>query len=87
VADAGGPPCWDPYSQERIGSCRVSSASSKRYAQLSRLEEGRNVLHEALRLEPGLSIARIKADLLASADPSFLEPYLEGLREAGLKEE
>ena len=45
------------------------------------------MLDEALRLEPGLSIARIKADLLASADPSFLEPYLEGLRKAGLKEE
>ena len=45
------------------------------------------MLDEALRLEPGLSIARIKADLLASADPSLVERYFEGLRMAGLKEE
>ena len=44
------------------------------------------MLDEALRLEPGLSIARIKLDF-AGADPSVVERYFEGLRKAGLKEE
>ena len=44
------------------------------------------MLHEALRLGPGLSIARIEPDF-AGADPSIVERYFEGLRKAGLKEE
>ena len=56
------------------------------YAQLGRLEEAREVMKEALRLEPGLSIARIELDF-AGADPSLVERYFDGLRKAGLKEE
>jgi tetratricopeptide (TPR) repeat protein len=78
---------WLQRSQRQepsfFGPSRVLASS---YAQLGRLEEAREALDEARRLEPGLSIARIKLDF-AGADPSVVERYFEGLRKAGLKEE
>jgi adenylate cyclase len=55
------------------------------YAQLGRLDEARGALAEARRLEPNLSIAMVKAQNPTS-HPDFLEPWLDGLRKAGLKE-
>jgi adenylate cyclase len=53
------------------------------YARLGRLEEARAALAEALRLEPELTTAKIRSELRV-ADPSFMEPYVDGLRRAGL---
>jgi adenylate cyclase len=55
------------------------------YAQLGRLEEARMALEEDLRLAPNESVSHIKAQIPYAA-PSFLDPYLDALRKAGLKE-
>jgi hypothetical protein len=55
-------------------------------AHLGRVEEARAWVARMLELEPGLTIAAIKA----SAPPfpaEYLAAYLEGLRKAGLSEE
>jgi adenylate cyclase len=56
------------------------------YAQLGRLEEARNALEAALRLEPDLSLRKVRQQLLTS-DPDFTARWLDGLRVAGLEEE
>jgi len=55
------------------------------YAQLGRLEEARSALEEALRLEPDLSLRKVRRQNLAS-ESDFLARWLDGLRKAGLKE-
>jgi hypothetical protein len=49
------------------------------------MEEARIALREDLRLAPDESVSRIRAQM-PEADPVFLEPYLDGLRKAGLPE-
>jgi adenylate cyclase len=55
------------------------------YAHLGRLDEAREALKEMLRIQPQFSLDSLKF-ILASADPSFVEPLIHGLRKAGLKE-
>jgi tetratricopeptide (TPR) repeat protein len=56
------------------------------YAQLGRLEEAQRALEEELRLNPGLSLRRVRQQN-PTTDPDFLARWLEGLRQAGLPEE
>ena len=56
------------------------------YAQLGRLEEARKALEEELRLEPDLSLRKVREQNRAT-DADFLARWLGGLRKAGLKEE
>jgi TolB-like protein len=56
------------------------------YAQLGRLDEARSALDEALRLEPDLSLRKVRHQN-PTTDPEFLARWLDGLRKAGLKEE
>jgi adenylate cyclase len=56
------------------------------YAQLGRLEEARGALEEELRLDPGVSLSKVREQNRA-ADADFLARWLGGLRKAGLKEE
>jgi adenylate cyclase len=55
------------------------------YAHLGRLDEARRALDEALRLTPEFSLAAVRL-MAASADPTFRDPLIDGLRKAGLKE-
>jgi tetratricopeptide (TPR) repeat protein len=55
------------------------------FAQLGRFDEARAALEEALRLEPDLSIAKVRSQN-PTTDPDFLERWLDGLRKAGLPE-
>jgi TolB-like protein/Tfp pilus assembly protein PilF len=54
-------------------------------ARLDQLAEARLYLRELLRLNPGATIARIRAGQCAK-DPTRIEPVLDGLRLAGLPE-
>jgi TolB-like protein/Flp pilus assembly protein TadD len=55
------------------------------YAQLGRMEEAQTELQENLRRAPDESVSRVK-ERISYAAPEFLEPYLDGLRKAGLPE-
>jgi TolB-like protein/Tfp pilus assembly protein PilF len=55
------------------------------YAQLGRLDEAREALAEELRLEPDLTLEKVRSQN-PTTDPDFLERWLDGLRKAGLKE-
>jgi tetratricopeptide (TPR) repeat protein len=55
------------------------------YAQLGRMEKARAALQGDLRLNPHESVSHIKAQVPV-VDPDFLEPWLDALRKAGLKE-
>ncbi len=55
------------------------------YANLGRLDEARRALDEARRLTPEFSLAAVRL-IAGSADPAFRDPFIEGLRKAGLKE-
>ncbi len=52
---------------------------------LSRIEEARDAVQKALRLKPDLSIGYLPKTLPAK-HPDGLDPYLDGLRKAGLPE-
>jgi adenylate cyclase len=54
-------------------------------AHQGRLDEARTALAAGLRLQPEFSQAAADR-MFGWGDPSFLEPYLDGLRKAGLKE-
>ena len=58
------------------------------YAQLGRIEEARTALEEDLRLEPDLTLERLKqrGGQLDLSDNDFIEAFLDGLRKAGLPE-
>jgi adenylate cyclase len=55
------------------------------YACLGREDEARTALKEALRLQPEFSIGHVRLTL-SSADPAFLDRFIDGLRKAGMKE-
>jgi TolB-like protein/Tfp pilus assembly protein PilF len=77
---------WLERSRQRRPDFHITHrALAATYAQLDRLEEAQMALREDLRLEPDESISRIKAQL-PEMDPTLLEPYLDGLRKAGMKE-
>jgi hypothetical protein len=50
---------------------------------LDRIEEARDWLQRLLELQPGLTIARLKASA-ANFSPELLARYVEGLRKGGL---
>jgi tetratricopeptide (TPR) repeat protein len=60
-------------------------------AQLGRLDEAHSAVKTGLALNPALTISRIRAAWTArSDDPTYLaqlEPFLEGLRKAGVPEQ
>jgi adenylate cyclase len=56
------------------------------HAQLGRLEEARRALEGALRLEPDLSLRKVRQQN-PTTDADFMARWLHGLRKAGLKEE
>jgi adenylate cyclase len=55
-------------------------------AHLGRIEEGRELLRQVLRLQPGLTIARYKQLYGAAHQPEITDVFVEGLRKAGLPE-
>jgi tetratricopeptide (TPR) repeat protein len=55
------------------------------YAQLGRLDEARAALEHELRLEPDLTLAKVRRQN-PTTHPDFLERWLGGLRMAGLRE-
>jgi tetratricopeptide (TPR) repeat protein len=55
------------------------------YAQLGRLELARAAVAEELRIDPDLTLGRVR-DQNRSSDPDFRDRFLDGLRKAGLKE-
>jgi adenylate cyclase len=55
------------------------------YAQLGRLDEARAAAEEELRLDPDLTIAKVRSQN-TSTPSNFLERWLDGLRKAGLPE-
>jgi adenylate cyclase len=66
----------DPWAYE------VLAAS---YARLGRIDEARAALEEQLRIEPDLTLDKVRRQN-PGVDPEFLEPFLDGLRKAGLEE-
>jgi len=56
------------------------------YAQLGRVGEAQDALEEELRLDPGLSLRKVRQQN-PTTDPDFLARWLDGLRKAGLPEE
>jgi len=56
------------------------------YAQLGRIDEARRALAEEVRLEPGLSLTKVRQQS-PTTDLDFLRRWLDGLRTAGLREE
>jgi tetratricopeptide (TPR) repeat protein len=60
-------------------------------AQVGRLDEAHSAVKAGLALDPKFTVSRTRASWTAmSDDPTYLsqiEPYLEGLRKAGLPEE
>jgi adenylate cyclase len=61
----------------RVASC----------AHLGRLPEAQQWLALLLEVDPGLTVARLKAYLTMFLSPETVAVYLEGLRKAGLPEE
>jgi hypothetical protein len=56
-------------------------------AHLGRLPEARQWLARLLEVDPGLTIARVKALQAMVMSTETLAAYVEGLRKAGLPEE
>jgi adenylate cyclase len=57
------------------------------YVYLGRMEEARNWANRVLELDPGFTIARLKASGTYLLPPEPLARYVDGLRKAGLPEE
>jgi adenylate cyclase len=66
-----------------IGAIRIKVIA---LAHLGRLDEARTELGRLLAVDPRLTIARQRALYAASAAPEVVEPYITGLRLAGLPE-
>ena len=56
-------------------------------AHLGRIAEARAALGRERELDPGLTIAAVKANYAAALAPDLLAMFLEGYRKAGLPEE
>ena len=59
------------------------AALASALGNLGGIEEARDAVQEALRLKPDLSIGYL-AKTLPTKHPGGLDPYLDGLRKAGL---
>ena len=57
------------------------------HAQLGRLEQAQQALHELYRLEPGLTLARLRSEIQPLMDADLGERYLAALEKAGMPEE
>ena len=65
----------------------VHRALAASNAQLGRIDEARAALAEVLRLDPNLTLEKVKRQTAAVGwDPDVIEPYIAGLRKAGLPE-
>ncbi len=78
------------WARETMRNPRVSgywphAALASALGNLGRIEEARDAVQEALRLKPDLSIGYL-AKTLPAKHPNGLDPYLDGLRKAGLPE-
>jgi adenylate cyclase len=71
--------------QHRPGSHITQRALAASYAQLGRLDEAQMALREYLRFAPDESVSKVRSQI-QYADSAFLDPFLDGLRKAGLKE-
>ena len=69
---------------EGIGTV-LESLDSLSLANLDRTDEARNALADAVNAKPDLTIAFLKENM-PTKDENGLEPYLAGLRKAGLAE-
>jgi adenylate cyclase len=77
---------WLERSHRRRPDLQITHrALAATYASLGRMEEAQLALQEYLRLAPGETVSRVRAQFPYVA-PDFLERYLDGLRKAGLKE-
>jgi adenylate cyclase len=76
---------WALRSVQRRDWALAYRCLAASYAYLDRTEEAETALKEALRLQPGFSLANVSL-LMSSADPAFVERYIGGLRKAGLRE-
>jgi hypothetical protein len=56
-------------------------------AYLGRIEEGRELLRQMLRLQPGLTITGLKAYPGMTVTPEFTSTCAEGFRKVGCPEE
>jgi hypothetical protein len=56
-------------------------------AHLDRIKEGRELLQRVLALQPGLTIAGLKAYPGCVVTPEIASMFAEGLRKVGLPEE
>ncbi len=78
------------WARETMRNPRVSgywpyAALASALAHLDQIDEARAAVAEALRAKPDLSLAYLKKTL-PTKEPDGLEPYLDGLRKAGLPE-
>jgi tetratricopeptide (TPR) repeat protein len=70
-------PRYTPVLRMKIVAC----------AHLGRIEEGRELLQQVLRLQPDLTIAGLKAYPGMSATPEITSMFAEGFRKVGLPEQ
>jgi tetratricopeptide (TPR) repeat protein len=59
------------------------------YAQLGRVDEARAAVAQALRIDPELTLEKVKGEnarVNPDFDPDFTERQIDGLRKAGLPE-
>ena len=63
-------------------SCAVLASA---LGNLGQIAEAREILAEALRRKPDLSITYLEKTF-PTKQPNILKPYFDGLREAGLSE-
>ncbi len=76
---------WARRSLERAPGPLAIRTLAASYAHLDRPSEARSALEEELRLEPDLTLSKVRHQN-PSTDPDYLERWLDGLRKAGLKE-
>ena len=70
----------NPYAGPAHGALAAS------YAQLGRIDEARAALAEVLRVEPDLTLGKLRDRFSPTTDPDPLERFLDALRKAGLPE-
>jgi adenylate cyclase len=77
---------WATRSLERRADYpRVHTIIAASYAHLGRVDEARTAIQELARIHPDFSLAGVMV-FMSSAEASFAQRYIDGLRKAGLKE-
>jgi len=78
-----------PSSVTISGSEYAYRALAASYGQLGRIDEARAAVAEMLRIDPDLTLEKVKGEDLRvnpNFDPDFIERQIDGLRKAGLPE-